>query len=120
MTDIGDGRALCVCDLCGGVDNHPRHVLAGGDAGTYPKPGEDILNRVLDAAPKEHRARLVNDLVDTSSSRRHLDCCALAGCPTQTCGPQVKDAPGTGEAMLEHVMTLGDVFADRDDVVQGV
>ncbi len=119
MTDIGDGRALRVCDLCGGVDDHPRHVLAGKDEDTYPKPGEDILNRVLDAAPKEHRARLVADLMDTSSSDRHLDCCALAGCPTDTCGPQVKDAPGTGLAMLEHVMSLDEtVFAGRDDVVR--
>lgn len=116
--NIGEGRVLRVCDLCGGVDDHPRHVIAGTERDAFARPSDEILNRVLDAAPAEDRARLVNDLIDTSSSDRHLDCCAAAGCPTNTCGVQVVGAPGTGQAMLDHVMSTPR-FEDRDDVVEG-
>lgn len=120
-TNIGDGRALRVCDLCGQVDDHPRHVIAGHDAEAFPRPFDDIVNRVLEAAPSAERARLVRELTDTSSSDRHLDCCAQAGCPTDTCGPQVAGAEGkTGAAMLRHLTGQDDPFADRDDVVMGV
>lgn len=116
--NIGGGRVLRVCDLCGGVDDHPRHVIAGTDRDAFARPSDEILNRVLDTAPAEERARLVRDLVDTTSSDRHLDCCAAAGCPTDTCGPQVTGAPGPGRKMLDHLVNLDDPFADRDDVVK--
>ena len=118
--NIGDGRVLRVCDLCGGVDDHPRHVLAGNEPDVFARPSDAILNRVVDAAPAEERGRLVRELIDTTSSDRHLDCCAAAGCPTGTCGPQVADVPGTGQQMLDHLVNLDDPFADRDDVVKAV
>lgn len=116
--NIGEGRALRVCDLCGGVDDHPRHVLAGNEPDAFARPGDEIMSRVLDAAPAEDRVRLVRDLVDTTSSDRHLDCCAAAGCPTGTCGPQVAGAAGAGRKMLDHLVNQDDLFADRDDVVK--
>lgn len=116
--NIGEGRVLRVCDLCGGVDDHPRHVIAGTERDAFTRPPDEILNKVLDAAPAEDRARLVNDLLDTTSSDRHLDCCAAAGCPSGTCGPQVAGAPGTGKKMLNHLMNQDDPFADREDVVK--
>jgi hypothetical protein len=119
MADIGNGRVVRVCDLCGGVDDHPRHVIAGTAAEAFPAPGDDIVNKVLDAASAADRARLLRELMDTSSSDRHLDCCAAAGCPTGTCGPQVAGAPGTGRAMLDHVMAIEDPPADRPDIVKG-
>lgn len=85
---IGEGRTLRVCDLCGGVDDHPRHVLAGGQADAYAVPSEEIIARVLDQAPPDQRARLIRELVDTSSQDRHMDCCRAAGCPAGTC-PEV-------------------------------
>ena len=131
MTDIGGGRALRVCDLCGGVDDHPRHVIAGtvprnlstgenGEVspGPFGGPSDEIIDRVLDAAPRDERARLLRELQDTTSSDRHLDCCAAAGCPTGTCEPQVFGAKGkTGKAMMTHLANLADPFADRPDVV---
>lgn len=120
MANIGSGRVLRVCDLCGGVDDHPRHVIAGTVGDAFPKPSDEILQKVIEAAPPGEVGRLINELVDTASSDRHLDCCAAAGCPTNTCGPQVANAPGVGAAMLDHVMTIDDPFADRPDVVQGV
>jgi hypothetical protein len=116
--NIGEGRVLRVCDLCGGVDDHPRHVIAGTERDAFTRPSDEVLNKVLDAAPADDRARLVNDLLDTTSSDRHLDCCAAAGCPTGTCGPQVAGATGTGRKMLDHLMNQDDPFADRDDVVK--
>jgi hypothetical protein len=117
--NIGGGRALRVCDLCGGVDDHPRHVLAGGDTGMFDRPTDDIMNRVIDTAPPEERGRLLRELLDTGTTDRHLDCCAEAGCPTGTCGPQIADAPGTGKRMLDHLTSLADPFAGRSDVVKG-
>lgn len=119
-TNIGEGRVLRVCDLCGGVDDHPRHVIAGTAQDAFPRPSDDIIAKVVAAAPAAEVGRLVSELVDTTASDRHLDCCAAAGCPTGTCGPQVADAPGTGTAMLAHLTTIADRFADRSDVVQGV
>jgi len=122
-TNIGDGRALRVCDLCGGVDDHPRHVLSGNVANIFPIPSGAMARRVMANAahlPEAEQDRLLAELVDTASSDRHLDCCAAAGCPTNTCGLQVVDAPGTGAAMLEHLTSIKDRFADRPDVVKAV
>jgi hypothetical protein len=119
MANIGSGRVLRVCDLCGGVDDHPRHVIAGTEKGAVPAPSDEIIGKVADAAPPAERGRLMRELMDTSSSDRHLDCCAASGCPTGTCGPQVADAPGVGRKMLEHLTTIEDRFADRPDVVTG-
>jgi hypothetical protein len=116
--NIGGGRLVRVCDLCGGVDDHPRHVIAGTAEEAFPAPSDDIVSKVLDAAPATDRARLLRELMDTTSSDRHLDCCAQAGCPTGTCGPQVADAPGVGRKMLDHLVNLDDPFADRPDVVK--
>lgn len=89
MGNIGGGRPLRVCDLCGGVDDHPRHTIVGTVAGVdlIPAPSDDIINRVLDQAPPADRARLMRDLTDTSSTERHLDCCRTAGCPEPADSP---------------------------------
>jgi hypothetical protein len=121
---IGGGLIARVCDLCGGVDDHPRHVIAGQQPDTYAAPHGDIIRKVLTATadlPQAEQDHLLGDLVDTTSSDRHLDCCAAAGCPTDTCGPQVATAKGkTGKAMMSHLMSLDDLFADRPEVVQGL
>lgn len=109
MSDnIGGDRPLRVCDLCGGVDDHPRHVLSGGTA--FPKPGDDIVERVLANAPAAERGRLVNELLDTSASDRHMDCCRAAGCPTGDCSTQTAGAEQMrGGNLLEHLMAkVGD------------
>jgi hypothetical protein len=93
--NIGGGRALRVCDLCGGVDDHPRHVLTG----------VEMIARVLEQAPAEEAARLVRELVDTGSQDRHMDCCRAAGCPAGTCGPQTAGAEDLrGGDLLAHLV----------------
>jgi hypothetical protein len=99
--NIGGGRALRVCDLCGGVDDHPRHVLAGGLEAQYSPPAQKIIQTVIDNSPTDERARLLQELMDTGSQDRHMDCCRAAGCPTGDCD----DKPElTGKALLDHIV----------------
>jgi hypothetical protein len=109
VSNIGGDRPLRVCDLCGGVDDHPRHSLAGTVPGqaAWPEPSEDVVNQVLETAPAEQRARLMRDLMDTATTDRHLDCCAAAGCPGEgefNCAYRIAGAEGkTGRALLNHL-----------------
>lgn len=110
MANIGQGRPLRVCDLCGGVDDHPRHVITASTPGDhFERPSDDTLARVIDAAPAEHRARLISELLDTGSTDRHLDCCAAAGCPLpdgdpNRCDARLDGARGaTGKRLLAHL-----------------
>ena len=108
MTNIGEGRLLRVCDLCGGVDDHPRHVIVGGPE-VVAAPSEATVAAVVAAAPSDDLARLLRDLYDTSASDRHLDCCRAAGCPDGSCGRQTAGAEGKrGGDLLEHLMTLAE------------
>ncbi len=87
MSKIGGGRLLRVCDLCGGVDDGPRHVIVGAAPGTeiFGPPSEDVINRVLELAPPADRGRLLASLMDRSAVEYHMDCCREAGCPDGTC-----------------------------------
>ena len=107
MADIGGGRPLRVCDLCGAVDDHPRQVIAGQvDDGTF-RPSDGALDRVLAEAPEELRAELVRDLMDTSGSYRHYDCCHATGCTHPECAALAEGAAGlTGAGLLAHIVKL--------------
>lgn len=76
-------RPVRMCDACGGVDDHPRHVLAlvQGDGATSP----ELANKALDNAPAEHRDAVMAQIMDTTTLMRHMDCCREAGCPDGTC-----------------------------------
>lgn len=104
MGNIGGGRVIKVCDICGGVDDHPRHVIAGTVTDVMPQPEPSVIARVVELAPPDERDRLIRDLLDTSSQERHLDCCAEVGCPTGMC-PEVIHAAGSkrGAALLKHI-----------------
>lgn len=80
---VRDRSRLRVCDLCGGVDASPRHVIANtaGGVDIVPPPTDEIIAAVVDAAPDDQRARLLRDVMDTTASDRHIECCAQAGCP---------------------------------------
>jgi hypothetical protein len=110
MADIGGGRPLRVCDLCGGVDDHPRHVIAGQVDGAF-RPSDGALDNVLASAPEDQRAELVRALLDTTSSDRHLDCCREAGCPDGSCDFVTAGAEGkTGADLLDHLIA----YAEKD------
>ena len=104
MGNIGGGRVLKVCDVCGAVDDHPRHVIAGSVGNVFPAPDPAIVEAVVANSPNEERSRLLADLLDTSSQERHMDCCAQVGCPTGQC-TEVMHAAGSrrGAALLKHI-----------------
>lgn len=104
MTDIGEGRPLRVCDLCGQVDDHPRHVIAGAMRDAFPRVADEVIEQVLANAPEHERGRLLRELLDTASSDRHLDCCREAGCPDASCDLVTAGAEHlTGAELLEHL-----------------
>jgi hypothetical protein len=106
--NIGGGRALRVCDLCGGVDDHPRHVLAGGDQDAFPKPTPEIVRRVVESAPEKDADRLLADLLDTGTSDRHMDCCREVGCPDGSCRAVTAGAEDLrGADLLNHLTREG-------------
>lgn len=116
MADIGEGRPLRVCDLCGGVDDHPRHVIAGPSLEVFPRVSDDIVDKVLASAPEADRGRLLRELLDTGSSDRHLDCCRDAGCPTDDCNQTTADAEHLrGAELLDHLMARAAAAKNTED-----
>lgn len=110
--NIGEGRVLKVCDLCGGVDDHPRHIgghAGGGVANVVAAPSDEMVNKVLDVAPAEDRARLLRDLNSTAVTEHHYDCGRDAGC--EFCSTFAAGAKGTGKAMLDYIKSA-DVGGD--------
>lgn len=68
-------RPLRLCDLCGGLDDHPRHVI---DGVTIGKPSDETLEMFdLSGAP----VSAIEQLFSPTVRVRHIDCCAAAGCP---------------------------------------
>lgn len=117
------GDRLRVCDLCGGVDYDPRHVIAGGQADMFPKPGPDLIRKVIANSPSDDQEtadRLLADLMDTSSRDHHMDCCREAGC--EVCTAQTSGAESKrGMALRKHLTGLAaDKVAPGDDsIVKG-
>jgi hypothetical protein len=117
------GDRLRVCDLCGGVDYDPRHVIVGSQADLFPAPGPEMIRKVMENSPKddpETADRLLADIVDTSSRDHHMDCCRDAGCPVcalQTSGVEAK----RGMALRKHLtgMTADKVAPGDDSIVKG-
>jgi hypothetical protein len=100
---ISSDRPLRICDVCGGVDDHPRHVLAAA-VGEIPVNQEN-LSKVLadDSLSPDDKAAIVADIVDTTTQLRHMDCCRSVGCPDGTCNamPALK-----GADLLAHLESL--------------
>jgi hypothetical protein len=91
MTNPEGGRPLRVCDLCGGVDDHPRHSFGGPQTNMFRSPPKEIVDRVLDNAPDDARHELLSALFDTSTVDLHKDCCRDAGCPTGDCTAELDE-----------------------------
>ena len=95
-------RPLRGCDVCGGVDDHPRHVYdyAPGDAVTP----DEVATKMLDNAPAEAKAAIFKHIRDDSTAYRHMDCCREAGCPDGTCDQMTAGAESLkGDALVKHL-----------------
>jgi hypothetical protein len=81
-------RPLRPCDVCGQIDDHPRHVHATAPGEWEPAPG------VIDQIRAALRNGTYNPLTaadvlamatDPLTAYRHMDCCRAIGCPTGAC-----------------------------------
>jgi hypothetical protein len=108
-----------VCDICGGVDDHPRHSFAGVLEGEWAVDQSlratvtANVERLYDSGSVtfDEAAAIVSSFDDTTSTDRHIDCCAANGCPKNGTldGCDIRAAKangGTGEAMREAAMAI--------------
>jgi hypothetical protein len=92
-----------ICDLCGGVDDHPRHVIAYA-AGDGVTPTEAALKAMEAAGPLGVGAEIMAQISDTSTTMRHMDCCREAGCPDGTCNEVTAGAEDLkGDKLVKHL-----------------
>lgn len=69
-------RPLRLCDVCGGLDDHPRHVQSIAKTEPDAKPSAEFLDSLGANVPASAVALLMNP----RTRIRHIDCCAAAGC----------------------------------------
>lgn len=118
---IGDGRALRVCDACGGVDDHPRHAILGAPdqfAAPDPELVETVLANIeaLGEAAAPARGRLLRDLMSLATVDLHMDCCRARGCPTGACDQVTAGAEDArGADLLAHVAALPSTVTEPAD-----
>lgn len=96
-----EARPIRVCDVCGQVDDHPRHTF-GAASGTF-RVNQGALASVLstDMAIMD-QVRLITEISDTSTQYRHMDCCAQAGCPDGSCTAIIGEVKGAqGDALVK-------------------
>lgn len=99
MTTTDTGRRLHYCDVCGQLDDHPKHVIGvtGGAKATT-----DLLERIgsFGDAP----ATAVAQLLDPTTYCRHMDCCASLGCDV-CAGTEAVNGGRRGQALIDHLNT---------------
>lgn len=92
-------RPLRFCDVCGGLDDHPRHVTQFNPDADDGRPDEEWLAGIdLSGAP----VSAVERLVSGNLRERHLDCCASQGCAT--CIATEKETKALrGQELIDHL-----------------
>lgn len=95
-------RPVRVCDSCGGVDDHPRHVVATEPGRGATRP--EVAEAALAAVPAAARADVVRQVNDTSTTMKHMDCCRADGCPDGSCHTLTRGAEDKrGADLLAHL-----------------
>jgi hypothetical protein len=95
-------RIVRLCDSCGGVDDHPRHVygVVDGDGVTDP----DVAAKAVEAASAADLPGLLAQIQDTATVVKHMDCCRDDGCPDKTCDEVTKGAEDKrGSDLVKHL-----------------
>lgn len=100
---MAEERLKRFCDSCGAWDDHPRHVIATTDVKYAP----EWIDAALANVPEDEKGRAVNELMDDSTTMKHLDCCAADGCPDSSCGEQLAGASDAKGADLVNYLTGG-------------
>lgn len=93
MAPSENQRPQRLCDRCFKLDDHPRHVAAT-DHGESP-----VADAVqLEALPRTTPPAAVAQVLDPTTTIRHIDCCAEAGC--EQCRTTVAETGGKKGAAL--------------------
>lgn len=62
------------CDVCAGVDDHPRHVTSVREGGV---PDQDMIDKLL---ANNIPAAAMAEILDPTTVVRHFDCCNCEVC----------------------------------------
>src|SRR4051812_16120354 len=91
-------RPMRLCDVCGQLDDHPRHVIAHHPQSTDGTQSADVVIPPGQSIPT---AALL-EFGRPNVSVRHMDCCASQGC--EICA-QTEQEYGTrrGQALIDHL-----------------
>jgi hypothetical protein len=94
-------RPLRYCDVCGQLDDHPRHVKSISRKTEKPLHiDETYANSLKPGTPRSYM-ELMNPWVTV----RHMDCCAAQGCAE--CYQTEKDNRGRrGQKLIDHLMNV--------------
>lgn len=99
-----DQRPVRLCDSCGQVDDHPRHVVATPDGeGRITQDAQVAAIQSAGSNADALRAVLAH-IADNSVVMKHMDCCREDGCPDGSCERVTAGAEDLkGEALVEHL-----------------
>jgi hypothetical protein len=103
-------RPIRMCDSCGGVDDHPRHVFAYalGDGSTPAAVGRKALENARAISPEVETAVLY-EVQDSRTTMKHMDCCRADGCPDGTCNLVTQGAESLkGLELVDHLVSLSE------------
>lgn len=105
---ITDPRPPRLCEICWGLDDHPRHVIQGPPGfSEIPPP---------DSFPEGTPVDAIRQALDDSVQIHHHNCGASVGC--EICTVIVNDAGGakvTGETLLTKKLEFDDALLDGID-----
>lgn len=102
-----------MCDICGQVDDHPRHIHAAAPSeATTPADiaikamsnyRDALAERIPGMTPEEladgedaaeEALSILAHIRDSSTRMAHMDCCAATGCPDGSCVEISATIPG--------------------------
>ena len=99
------------CDVCGQIDDHPRHTFIIATDGPRPDQPLPVNQAAIQAAYEDKSltgpelVRIVKQLEDVTEQQRHMDCCRAAGCPDGSCNRDTVAVEGLkGDKLLKAIL----------------
>lgn len=104
---MAEKRPMRMCDSCGQVDDHPRHVH-GVESGAATNP--EVAAAAVEAAAPEDKAAIIAQIQDQTTVMKHMDCCRADGCPDGSCNIVTAGAEDKrGSALVKHLTSRTEV-----------
>lgn len=101
-------RPLRICDSCGQIDDHPRHVFVADPASRGGVSSAEVLRKALNAAKTDaEKDAVIAASMDNETLTKHMDCCEADGCPDGSCTEVRKGAEDKKGAELVKHLTGG-------------